>query len=91
MAPIIRNGNNRTALISLNITPSVSPTILKGSKISQNSGSKKIMSKAKGQHKTKRMHHKKIAIKVFIQDIFIHPLKLQTNLKTVKSLHGRVI
>ena len=40
--------------------------IRKGSRISQINGRRKINTSAKGQHSTKRINQRKIAIKVFI-------------------------
>jgi len=42
------------------------PMILKGSRISHINGSRKINTSASGQHSTKRINQRKIAINVFI-------------------------
>jgi hypothetical protein len=63
----IRNGNINKAPTNLNTSSIVSPTILKGSRISQKRGSKMSIIRARGQHKTKRIHQRRKAIKDFIR------------------------
>lgn len=60
--PKILNGNIKTAPTNLNTTSSVKPTIRKGNRISQKIGSNTIKRSAIGQHMTRRMHHRRIAI-----------------------------
>jgi hypothetical protein len=46
---------------------SENPMIRNGRRINQIRGRRKIIASAKGQHKTKRINHRKIAINVFIE------------------------
>jgi hypothetical protein len=61
-----RNGNRRIAPISLKITSIVNPTILKGRRINQTIGRRKIKTSANGQQSTNKMHQRIIAISVLI-------------------------
>jgi len=70
-APTILNGSKSIALINLKTTSRVNPTILNGNKISQIKGNKKIKASAKGQHITSKINHKKTAINVFIEIVFM--------------------
>jgi len=47
--------------------------IRKGSRISQINGRRNIKTSASGQHNTKRINQRKIAIKVFIKDKVVLP------------------
>jgi hypothetical protein len=53
---VYENGNKSIAPIILKTHSKVKPTILKGKVISQINGKRSRNSKAKGQHKTKRIH-----------------------------------
>jgi hypothetical protein len=66
MARTILKGNSRIAPTTLKTSPIVRPTILNGSKINHRIGKRKMTSSAKGQHSTKSMHQRIIAINVFI-------------------------
>jgi len=64
--PNNRKGNIRIAPISLKTISSENPIIRKGRRISQISGRRKINTSASGQHSTKRINQRKIAINVLI-------------------------
>jgi len=53
--------------MSLKTISSENPIIRNGRRISQIRGRRKINTSASGQHNTKRINHRKIAIKVFIK------------------------
>jgi len=59
-------GNISTAPINLKTISRVNPTILKGIDINQTSGRRNIITSARGQHRTNRIHHNKKAIIVLI-------------------------
>jgi hypothetical protein len=65
----MRNGNRKIALTSLNTSSMVNPTILNGSRMSQISGNRKSIIKARGQQITNKMHQRIIARKVRILKI----------------------
>jgi hypothetical protein len=63
-------GNIRIAPMSLNSASSVNPTILKGRRISQIKGNKKISTSAKGQQITNKMHQRIRAMSVLMDKVF---------------------
>jgi len=63
------NGNSNTALIRLNTTSSVKPTILKGRSNNQTKGKRKSMIRATGQQITNSRHHSTRARKVLIVSV----------------------
>jgi len=72
--PNNRKGNIRIAPISLKTISRENPIIRKGSRINQISGRRKINASASGQHNTKSINQRKIAIKVFIKDRVVLPI-----------------
>jgi hypothetical protein len=64
--PNNRKGNIRIAPINLKTISSENPMIRKGRRINQINGSRKINTSASGQHSTKRINQRKIAINVLI-------------------------
>jgi hypothetical protein len=78
--PNKRKGKSRIALIKLNNTSSVNPTILKGNKISHIRGNKKNSSKARGQQRVSRINQRMMAMNVFIDFCFFMKVtKVQPN------------
>jgi hypothetical protein len=88
LVPSMRNGNKSMAPISLNINPTVSPTILKGSSTNHIMGKRTIMTSANGQQTTNNRHHNINAIKVFIQMVFVTSKQIaRQNVQTELSLN----
>jgi hypothetical protein len=82
MALMIRKGNRNIAPINLNTSSMVKPTILNGSRISQISGKRNSIIKARGQHIANKIHHRIIARKVRISILFLSFVhKLPANFK----------
>ncbi len=71
---MILKGNNRILLITLNTSPNVNPTMVKGRSMSHTSGSNTIRISASGQHITNKIHHRMRAIRVFILQSISHNL-----------------
>ena len=66
-----RKGKNNTALIRLKTASNVRPTRRNGSRISQRSGYKTIISKAKGQHNTSSINQSVMEMNVLIRKAFM--------------------
>ncbi len=64
-----RKGNSKTALIALNTTSNVNPTIRKGSSSNQTKGKRKSIIRASGQQITKSRHHNTKARKILIVSV----------------------
>jgi len=60
------NGKSNTALIKLNTTSKVNPTIRKGSSNNQTRGNRNNITNAIGQQITKRINQSAKAINIFI-------------------------
>jgi len=60
--PKILKGNISIAPMNLKISSRVNPTILNGNNISHRIGNIKTSAKAMGQHITKRIHQRRIAM-----------------------------
>lgn len=65
MARISLNGNMRIAPMNLKTISIVNPIIRNGSRINQRMGKININANANGQHNTRRINHRRIAINDF--------------------------